>query len=613
MSLWKNSKWEQFWEIPYDEDVQAVLLTTYGFDPKFLWEQLLPNLFYVEYDTGSAEWYMSMKDNLKKTPVVVFCDAKEYAKSGNDSYPVFEKCGGYIGKVCPTQHSKLWIIKTNLRIRIAIGSCNLTRSAFQNQIQYVWMRDLKINKKEIGSYENKYLSNFISSLFASASTVSKNLNKDLKAIKLEWCKWTNLCIWPNGIKLIASIPNSKPESNRKESNKYSNGLLAMSSINDWLNLPRVNKTHLKLYVQVFSTFEYNEKKHNEWLENFKKAFGGGSIIFRWPSRKNIKAYPLWEKMELSCSLLKKLKESDDVVDLNFNDKHIEKNQLNRLPHGKFYSLWNQRKGYAQWSMIGSSNFSPSAWGWGFNNKGPRNYELNVIIKHNQKSSGYPIFQKENTLNDLFCKEKENDSDGFLYMLYAYEEDKKIKVDLFVNKKSDVAKVVFTLAKEDDFVFKSHEKTSEWHKHQFSNYEEVSSVNANIFCNDGKEFPTTAKIRRVDDSEMLFYDLFLKYHNDDWKNNWLLQRYGWKKVKHLGDYQVTWMVAGSNAIQVVDQWNKKYDEATTKWQKEALIKDANDLIVVFDNKINKKKDDDFEWLGWEIAKNEIEILLKEKML
>ena len=307
-------------------------------------------------------------------------------------------------------------------------------------------------------------------------------------------------------------------------------------------------------------------------------------------------------MQLSCSLLNRLKEQGEVESLNFKKKYIENSELKRLPHGKFYSLWNNKKEYPQWTMVGSSNFSPSAWGLGEGE--PGNFELNIITRHDQHEKSW-IFKKKKKLTDPFCQsKKEETGDEFLYLLDAYEENGKIYIDLFINKKSGVEKVVFFFLKNDS-VCESHKKTSGWQKCQFSDCKDALQVKAVIYYKDGKEVSTVANIRRNNDAEELLQEAFPQY-NEEWKIRWILQQYGWKEVKQVKDYQVLWMEAGLNALKIVDQWNKKFNKAITEWQKKALQQDADELMRAFEKRTLDKKNE-YEWLGWEMARNELEKL------
>ena len=75
---------------------------------------------------------------------------------------------------------------------------------------------------------------------------------------------------------------------------------------------------------------------------------------------------------------------------------------------------------------------------------------------------------------------------------------------------------------------------------------------------------------------------------------------------MKDYQVLWMEAGLNALKIVDQWNKKFNKAITEWQKKALQQDADELMRAFEKRTLDKKNE-YEWLGWEMARNELEKL------
>jgi HKD family nuclease len=416
--------WQNYWAP--GQNIRKVLITTFGFDPDFFYDQIIPVLFSISEERGTLDHELSVRDALRKTKVTVLMDKDQYAESlSSTKRSRFENAGGIILPINHvTQHAKLWLIELNDSVRISVGSTNLTSSGFNQQIQYMWMAEFP--KNGIETEQGRVLSEFLSTY------------KDLVPHKTAQhiTEWENL-INTTEIKNIIFVPVIPND-----------GKSGLKIISDFI---QENKLHIEpekyeLWIQSFSVGQLNDK----FIEYFKEKFHSDSLNLLWPSTEDIKENDRWSGMALteqSASLLQQ-NEDDHLYRLTFDKKHLEIHNSNRLPHGKLFAVWDALNETNKLLIIGSSNFSNSGW--------TSNIELNVIIQEefdidwlwaHPKLLSNPYTQ--NTLAD--------ESDMCTAYLYFDSEDDRITNAFFYSQEKNLTDV--------DFIGLSHDGKEILHEHK----------------------------------------------------------------------------------------------------------------------------------------------------
>lgn len=589
--MWELKGWDSFWEPPdtkNDERIEKVLLTTFGLDPDFLLDELLTRLFGLT-EPGSIDWLYDMCDELKNNRVIVFADAREYATSPKNLNSRFSKYGGTVLKVKSCQHSKIWLIqstsKTTKKIRIAISSCNLTRDAFQNQIQYVWVEELNLTSKDMDS-NSDYLANFVMKLTNSLVDSSIKTYKENIHIFEDWNKWINKAKFPNDVKLIATVPNlSEKETLFNKKKLQSFGLDAFAQLKDWLKL-RTSSKNYHLYMQVFSV----GKIEKSWIDGFCESLHVDNLHLLWPVKD--KLFPFWQKMIASKSSLNCLITSSNkyyIHPLEF-DKSIKFPE--RLPHGKLYALWDSKLEKYKAVILGSSNLSFSAW--------EQNFEMNIVIKFSDDiyyclddllKIDEDIEPDIETLH--FSTEQDepiNNSPWFI--LEAVREESKNKqanVLITFDTSCPVSSVTYALLDQNDNELqrtkKSHIIDSTNSAHSVVVYFKISN---DVY--DSRK-ATIRKSFKEEISSMPEYQL-------NYEHWWILRKFGWPKEIRERAYQTNWMALSKAVFSVIDRWdevsiNKEDDaiklEKAFNWMEEICKLDP---------------DASFSWLVWEIGAQEL---------
>jgi len=405
MNDWKFEGWENFWE-PMDEDQpEAIFLTTYTFNPNFLVEELLPNLFGMSEELKSDAWLVDMKGKLENCPVYVFCDGGKWAGTNQLNF-LFLELGGKVFEVFVSNgcmHAKLWMIKFKNVIRMGIGSCNLTENGFIDQLQYVWMTEIQLSPGSV-SDNSKRLIEFIR-LFAK--------QKEDRVLQ-EWYNWLRIGKWPSKSWLLPCAPGKKGK-------HY--GLGRLSKITHGKNGIKLRKNNNKYeaYLQVFCIGQMDK----EWIKQFMEAMHAESLYVFWPEKTDCKDNPVLCGMILPESTQTTFSQMEETKFCKLKlTENVKFDKL--LPHGKIYGLWDQGKnnGNYRYIIIGSSNFTKPAW-TGCAKQGVKgNFELNIVVE--QKSNVFPVDGDEN--KDPWISENMAEI-GYESLCYMQAENKRIKNEI----------------------------------------------------------------------------------------------------------------------------------------------------------------------------------------
>lgn len=386
--IWKHKQPIDFFESVDSEGYsilpRRILLTTFGLDIDFVWSHVLSRLLCIKDEFQSNAWYLTMSERIKNCDVIIIGDGNECGRLDHEH--LLRSFGGHI-LTCSSdkcQHSKLWLVEYESEYemsKIAIGSTNLTTVAFTSQIQYNWEQLISLSHEALDSSVSEYqyfyhhfqepLALFLGELFANAACSKQGEHQEIQNIEdgLIDCIYRMLPFaGSENVRVISNVPNHEKPS----------AIQQLSDSKDWLSVGE-NTGHLSVDIQVFST---STSSNVDFIREFKQAWSlasDGQLNLYWPSEQTVIENPAWKGMKLSSGFLSALKEGGaGFYKLNIDEKKVSESN-ERLPHGKFYGLFNSRRGGGNSEgkydamLIGSSNFSCSAW------KG-KNFELNVLQK-----------------------------------------------------------------------------------------------------------------------------------------------------------------------------------------------------------------------------------------
>lgn len=357
---------------PENANLVAALWTSYRpVSPEFLAGDVLPQLVGIvrreNEDMESREWFiaeaMQALAPLKGKLTVITSPPISIANSQTDAWLWHYVTPFTVGNNGPcTQHAKLWLFhweSKNLEqsgksfrdnakefLQITVSSTNLTPDAFKNQIQGGWSITLPIKRTGPKPTENTLdtLVKFLSDLGTAA--------KCMERVDY-WNSLIDRTLPPENIKFIASIPG-KP-----------------SPLTQW----PIQKTS-KLWILTPFIGQWDSYSLDVWKKAICKKEATINLLWpdkshRWVGKIDNEGEANWQIPGKSVAALlgqdeclRKLPEMPVFNGGNENDK--------RWGHLKLYKLDNGL-------LVGSHNWSLSAWGLPKGNRYPKNFELSVFI------------------------------------------------------------------------------------------------------------------------------------------------------------------------------------------------------------------------------------------
>lgn len=334
-----------------DEKIIGALFTTYNFEPKYFELHFLPALLGIDTNEEAEESLQALDllHNLEERPISVLMDARANLKCER-KFPNYE----LLPIADSTQHSKLSFLIFDEKIKLFISSANITaKGLHENKECYVELNfeyeedDWKILDDAIG---------FVSLM------VEKNKFSDCKSLNLLKAKFNEL----------------KPEELKATNLKFIGVGPQLSEINFaenlrnfWSQNPMDGRKKAKIdNIRVFSPFyesTTNSDKNllihletqcsnlpgqkEEPLFDFFIPTSNGKRMTRFP----VEAYQDYENV------------------VYWGHPNQKDNKELRFPHLKAYYVTDE-DAYTM-IMIGSSNFSPSAFG----TIPGANWEANIIF------------------------------------------------------------------------------------------------------------------------------------------------------------------------------------------------------------------------------------------
>lgn len=565
MSDWNSTSWDFF----YDSEHRPgrVFLSTFGLDADFLSTELLPGLMHIGGERETSDWYLEMEKTLNDCPVDVAVDSRAWGK-GTRSI-IFQELGGYVHPVLVSQgsqHSKLWLAEYEEFVRIVIGSANLTRNAFCNQIQYLWMADLEKKPLESAvapSNENiQRLQEFLRHLGktgnhrqssgSESETASNNRGargnkrRMLDEVLEGWCELLGTVTWPSKATLIPCIPSVGQEDS-----------VALEFI--YQSLPKNRKYHLD--IQVFSVGQVQ----GPFIEEIRTAFRAvKSMNLFWPE-ETVPHVP-WRQMILSPGAKAAwMSAGGCFFRLDFDSHHINNAQA-RLPHGKIYAGCthrNQDHRY-DWLFLGSSNLSETAW--------KHSFELNVLLR----GDGLPLpldYTRCNVPIVPYCTAPPDPDFGPIRWLEAQETKEGVEVTLYGGSlDACTIELLDGAGRSTDQMSLSQwvMNTSQLLSCSGKGVRRVVVIVAKGECPE--HIILECEVIPLLDSHLGKIDGTGKTA-PQLRHEWILKRYDWdpKRSRPGRRYRVDWLEECMNLFRVIDRWREKGKDR----------QDRDDLKAAFD--------------------------------
>lgn len=345
----------------------GALLTTYDrAEPRLLAETLLPEWLGLSHVPGgsdaleqtcfSLELNARLKSLHNRIVVVSSTLREEYAEAGATSasdglYPwiwrsIRQLTVGKTGRA--VQHAKLWLLHwvhpdQGEYLEIVVSSANLTRSAFQGQIQAAWRVCLPLVAKPSKARSSAWgvLPEFVSALAVSCGDTTQLVQFSDLLARAE-------C--PAGVSFIASVPGTHPPRSRwgafglRSATPSGRGAVKAS-----ITCPFVGAWRADALDQWCGQFEGTpEQLSLAWIERDHP----------WAPFWLLPAATLTELMAAGVTLMQlTLQPGNDKLSDHFHDEHRSSDV--RWSHAKVYAF---QRGNSKRLLLTSANFSQAAWG-----------------------------------------------------------------------------------------------------------------------------------------------------------------------------------------------------------------------------------------------------------
>jgi HKD family nuclease len=397
-----------------DDKIIAALFTTYNFEPKYFELRFLPALLGIDTNEEAEESLQALDllQNLEERPISVLMDARANLKSER-KFPNYE----LLPIADSTQHSKLSFLVFDDHIKLFVSSANMTaKGLHQNKECYV-----ELNFE----YEDDDWKALADSIEFISSMLKKNGVAECKAFSL----------------LIAKFNELKPAEMKTSNVSFVGVGPEQSSINFatilsdfWAKNPMDGRKKPKIEsILVFSPF-YETTTNSD--KNLLTLIESQCSVL--PGQKEEPFFdfylPTNQGKRMTRFPVEAYKDYDNVAYWTNPNQRDDKEI--RFPHLKAYYVTDQ-DAYSM-IMLGSSNFSPSAYGTAQN----PNWEANLVyFKPEYAKKDYLLFAPKNDeeIEELESIPEDPDSDYLKDEDYpdpvvaeAVYEKRSLKIRLFQN-------------------------------------------------------------------------------------------------------------------------------------------------------------------------------------
>lgn len=337
-----------------DDKLVGAIFSTFNFDSEYFESILLPSLLKINLNEETEEHLQTLDllQNLEECPIGVFIDIRANLKCERkipnyDLYPISDS----------TQHSKIIILIFEKMFKVIVSSANLTKEAFHNNNKEAYV-EMNFQSEDDEWSVLKDVINFFEVM------LENNKYKHCKSISLALQKYYELkpeSVLVRNAKFIGVSPTSfKPISFAKELKEF------------WNKNPMDGRKKPKIKAICIQSPFYESSVNND--KNLIIDIENDTV-----SLLDQKEEPFFDILIPTCNGKRStnfpIEAYKDYENLKIWENPNQKNEKSpiRFPHLKTYYVtdWDS---YSMF-MIGSSNFSPSAFGY----VKKSNYEANILF------------------------------------------------------------------------------------------------------------------------------------------------------------------------------------------------------------------------------------------
>jgi len=619
--------WTSLYSPPCDygtSSLKAAIFTTFETpDTAFLVEDFLPEILGLDRrlsDDSNEYFWAELDDKLKRSNIAIISSfGKEISNDYKWLWKHIKKYStGYDEKA--TQHAKLWLIHREGidnepdTLEIHVSSANLTKSAFENQIQSAWRAVIKLSKEKTVSNRKSWgiLPHFLEELSKSCGNCELiDYFQDL----LEKAKA------PDDVTFLASVPGIH---NRKKP-WGSHGLS---------KLELGKSGSLKIGVLVPYVGNFNQKDLGYWTGEIDGK--PDDLILMWIA----KDHPWAINWKMQTKTFNNLHNKVKIVNFDsiVHDDQPQPVEDNRWSHSKIYEI--KRGNNRRIIIVTSANFSPSAWGKRVKNGIKiNNFEFGVAMTIRKKSV-WSLIEKSKDFDELsqdnayLIDDPQESLDKGLVWASAEWDGKKINVKARTDSDNKHPNRTIYIFCENKLIKKIGKK---WHKEgnvwvwsvNWSLNQDAIPNSISINYNSHVTNISLIDSRQYGEKELDSIPEVNQERARDLKYSFLFERYGGQFVndtdKNLeyidiegtktrdinngisnieSDYSLPWLVQARKWFVIVDNWIQKYSTSSN----EVKI-DGEKFIDYFHMLENKKNIDVGISIAAKIVAEEFEMRIK----
>lgn len=576
-----NPLWTSLYSSPCDYDtgpLKAAIFTTFEPpDATFLAEDFLPEILRLDRrlsDDSNEYFWAELYDKLKRSNIAIISSfGKEISNSYREIWRYIKKYStGCDNKAI--QHAKLWLIHREGidnngfgTLEMHVSSSNLTKSAFEKQIQSAWRIVIPLSGERKDSNRESWgiLPHFLEELSRSCGNCELiDYFQDL----LEKAKA------PNDVTFLASVPGT-------HSRKKPWGSHGLSK----LKLSKRGKPKIRVLVPYVGNMTQKD------LEYWTGEIDGkpDDLTLLWIDKN-----PTWGiNWKMQTKTFKNLYDNHVKI-VKFNSiVHVEQKleEDKRWSHSKIYEI--QKGNSKKIIIITSANFSPSAWGKRVKNGIQiNNFEFGVAMTISKKSNWSLIEKSDGLLKqkDAYLSDdlKEAPDNGLVWASAEWDGNKiNVKARMNPNNEHPNRNIIIFCEKNLRIKISKRwrkegnlwEWSTKWGPNQngIPNYISIkyNSQTSKIPLIDSRQYeekeldpiPDVNPEMALDLKYSLLFERYggqfvndideiPEYGDSERRNSHDVQNNGINDYE--GDYSLSWLVQARKWFVIVDNWTKKYN-------------------------------------------------------
>ena len=587
--------------------LKSAIFTTYETpDSAFLVEDFLPEILGLDRrltDDSNEYFFAELNDKLKRSNIAIISSfGKEIANDYKRLLsPIKYYSTGLNEKA--VQHAKLWLLhresveqNKSETLEIHVSSANLTKSAFEDQIQSAWRVIVPLSNESTNTNLKSWgvLPKFLSELGKSCGNreLADDFHKLLKNAKA-----------PNDVTFLASVPGT----HKSNSDWGREGLRKLKS---------KGRGSTKIRVFVPYVGEWDNETLTEWTRKIGCDPHDLSLMWidkshQWALNNNWKMpETTFENLTSSKVKFYKLLPIKDNEDFCIHEEQQKDDK--RWSHSKIYEL---HKGNSRKIILTSANFSLSAWGKSVQNGiHINNFEFGVALSKKSVWSLDDFLESTLTKDEAYLSDdgQKEDSENGLVWAYAVWDGKTITIKARTathNKHPiemvivNVGKIEFNKIEKWDKINNLWEWSTDWNPKKQQEKNGIPNF-VSIKCNSRSWKRPVNDERQDDEKDSDPIPEVNSERSQELKDAILLERYGGPFVDDIkvdfedvvdkekksqnqqntgksnvkSDYSLPWMVQAREWHKIIDNWKTKYEQPSS-----IIKKDGGKLIDYFNRK------------------------------